>query len=60
LRAQWLEELDSAYEGDADSLGLQHFRRGAGFPEQDLEEAARLFQGRNGDADVVQWPVGPR
>jgi hypothetical protein len=22
LRAQWLEELDSAYEGDADSVGL--------------------------------------
>ncbi len=58
LRAQWLEEFDSADEGDADSLGLQRFRRGTGFPEQNLEEAARLFQRSNGDAYVVQWAAG--
>ncbi len=50
------EQFHGADEGDADALGLEDLRRGAGVTREKLEWAATLFDGVDGDGDVVERP----
>jgi hypothetical protein len=51
---QRLQELDRTDELHPDSLALQDFLRRGLVSAQQMEETARLMQGRYGDGDVVQ------
>ena len=53
VRTERLEQLQGAYEGDADALGLEGFGSGAGGTGEQLERVSALFDGVDGDANVV-------
>jgi hypothetical protein len=48
-----LEELDGADESDTNALGFQGLGLGTGFPGDEFEESTALFDGVDGDRDVV-------
>jgi hypothetical protein len=57
LRAEWLEQLDLSHEGDTHALGFEGLGRGAGFPGKKLEESTALFDGMDGDRQMIDSAV---
>jgi hypothetical protein len=53
LRAQRLEQLDEAHEGDAHAVGFEGLGPGTLRARQAFEENATLFYGVDGDRHVV-------
>jgi hypothetical protein len=56
LRAERLQELDGADEGDAYALGFQGLGRGTRLAGQEFVERATLFDGVDGDGHVIDGP----
>ena len=54
IGSEGLEELESAYEGDADALRLQGLGRGTCLARQEFEGCATPLDGVDGDGYVIE------
>jgi len=57
LRAERFQEFDETHEGDADASVFEGLWSGTGFARQEFEETATLFDGVDGDRNVVEMAV---
>ena len=56
---QGLQQLDGPDEGDTNALGLEGLRRGTRLAGEEFEQVPTLFDGVDGDRDVVDDAVRP-
>ncbi len=55
-----LEQLDGSDEGDFDALGLEGLGVGTGLTREEFEQTAAVFNGMDGDRNVVDGAVRVR